>query len=194
MPETRPTIALFAKFPRAGEVKTRLIPGVGAEAAAGIHRALVERTIATVRRSGLPLALYISGASQADFARWLGDDIALREQGEGDLGARLARVAAPAILLGADIPDLTAEHLRDAARALEDVPVVIGPAQDGGYYLLGFNQKVPFLFDDMAWGTDAVRAETQRRLEERGIAWCELDPLADCDRPEDLARWPELIR
>ena len=192
MDALRPTVCLFAKYPRAGEVKTRLIPALGAHRAAELHRKLVERTVATVRASGLDYVLYASGAPLGTFAAWLGGDVRLAEQGEGDLGARLARVPAPAILLGADIPDLSAEHLRAAAQALAEAPVAIGPAEDGGYYLLAFREPVPFLFDAMEWGVSTVRAETERRLVERGVPWRSLPMLADCDRPEDLARWPDL--
>ena len=194
MIQLKPFVALFAKYPRAGEVKTRLIPALGADGASALHRRLVERTIATVRASGLDLVLYYAGASAEEFAAWLGKDVKLVPQGEGDLGARLARVAAPAILLGADIPGLLPQHLRDAATALEVSPVVIGPAEDGGYYLLGFTDAVPFLFADMTWGVETVRAETERRLTEAEMAWRGLAMLADCDRPEDLARWPDLAR
>lgn len=188
-----PTIALFARYPRPGEAKTRLIPLLGEEGAALLHRQLVERTLATVRASGLPFAVYTTGAGRADFAAWLGEDVALVEQGGGDLGARLARVASPAILLGADIPGLESRHLQEAARALDEVPVVVGPATDGGYYLLGFRQQMPFLWPDMAWGTDRVLGDTLSRLDEAGTRYRLLDELADCDRPEDLARWPGLL-
>ena len=188
----QPVVTLFAKYPRAGEVNTRLIPALGPERAAALHRRLTERTLETARASGLPVEVRFAGASREDFAAWLGD-LSLVKQGEGDLGARLARVEAPAILLGADVPDLRAAHLRSAAEALAEVPVAIGPAQDGGYYLLGFRGPVGFLFADMAWGTGEVLAETRRRLEERGTAYRLLETLSDCDRPEDLSRWPELL-
>lgn len=188
-----PTVALFARYPRAGEAKTRLIPALGVDGAAALHRRLVERTLGVIRASGLPFAVWTTGADEGEFRDWLGDAMALTAQGEGDLGARLAQVPAPAILLGADVPDLSPAHLRDAAGALQEVPVVIGPAQDGGYYLLGFTQPVPFLWPDMAWGTDRVLRETEARLRRAGVAYRLLEPLSDCDRPEDLARWPELL-
>ena len=191
--ESPPTVALFGRFPVAGKAKTRLAPAIGHEAAAEVHRQLVERTLATVRESGLPFAVWTTGADHARFAEWLGADVALAEQGEGDLGARLARVPAPAILLGADVPDLSALHLRDAAMALEQSDVVIGPAIDGGYYLLGFRRPLPFLFTDMPWGTERVLKETERRLNAHGASFTCLETLHDCDRPADLARWPELI-
>ena len=188
----QPVVTLFAKYPRAGEVNTRLIPALGADGAAALHRRLTERTLDTARASGLPVEVRFAGAPREDFAAWLGD-MALVAQGEGDLGARLSRVEAPAILLGADVPDLSSSHLRAAAEVLAKVPVAIGPAEDGGYYLLGFREPVNFLFENMAWGTGDVLAETRRRLEERGIAYQLLETLSDCDRPEDLARWPELL-
>lgn len=174
-----------------GEAKTRLIPALGPAGAAALHRRLVERTVATVREADLRLAIRITGAPPADFAGWLGD-VTLEEQGEGDLGERMARVPAPAILLGADVPDLKAHHLRRAADALVSHEVAIGPATDGGYYLLAFRRPVPALFAPMAWGTDSVFAETVRRMAEGGVSHTVLDPLDDCDRPGDLARWPWL--
>ncbi len=185
-------VSLFARFPVAGVTKTRLIPAVGGDGAATIHRRLVERTIATLRASGLAFEVRTTGAPEATFGTWLGGDVALVDQGSGDLGARLARVAAPAILIGADAPGLSPKILKQAAAALEDRAVVIGPAFDGGYYLIGFRAPVPFLFDAMPWGTDAVLAETIRRLDARGIATAQLEPLHDVDRPEDLTRWPDL--
>ena len=188
----QPIVTLFAKYPRAGEVNTRLIPALGPDGAALLHRRLTERTLETARASGLPVEVRFAGASREDFAAWLGD-VALVEQGDGDLGVRLGRVEVPAILLGADVPDLQAGHLRSAAEALADVPVAVGPAEDGGYYLLGFREPVGFLFEDMAWGTGDVLAGTRRRLEGHGVAYRLLEELSDCDRPEDLARWPELL-
>ncbi len=188
-----PTISLFAKFPTPGAAKTRLAPALGDEGAAQIHRLLVERTIAVLQASGLPFVVRTTGAEQGEFANWLGADFLLEDQGTGDLGARLARVVPPAIVLGADIPDLEVQHLHDAAHALEDVPVVIGPARDGGYYLLGFREDMPFLWGNMAWGTETVLKRTEARLEQRNIAYRLLETLDDCDRPEDLSNWPDLV-
>ena len=193
MPASPPTVALFAKYPRAGEAKTRLIPALGEDGAAALHRRLVERTLGAVQESGLPFAVWTTGAPHADFRSWLGEDVELFEQGDGDLGARLSRVPAPAIVLGADIPDLSADHLREAAAALADAPVAIGPAADGGYYLLGFSEPMPFLWTDMRWGTESVLGETLDRLKARDMSYALLDTLRDCDRPEDLAYWPDLV-
>jgi len=150
--------------------------------------------MATMRASGLPFSVWTTGASEAEFSDWLGSDVSFVEQGEGDLGARLARVPPPAIVLGGDIPGLTPQHLRDAAAALAEVPAVIGPASDGGYYLLGFQHDMPFLWQDMPWGTETVRERTEARLQEHNVPYRLLGELDDCDRPEDLAKWPELTQ
>jgi uncharacterized protein len=189
-------VVAFARFPVAGLCKTRLIPAVGAEGAAAIHTKLVEACIAAMRGSGLLIELRTTGAEAHAFRDWLGSDIAFFDQGEGDLGDRLARAAAPypVIFIGSDAPDLNAARLIAAAAALRTAPAVIGPAEDGGYYLLGLNAPAPWLFTDMDWGTETVFDETMRRLAAHDIVPIVLEPLADVDRPEDLARWPELTR
>ena len=186
------TVHLFAKFPTPGRVKTRMIPALGPEGAAALHRRLTERTVAAMREAGLPYAVRYSGADEAAFASWLGADMPLIEQGGGDLGARMGRGEAPAVLLGADVPDLTADHIRAMAAGLERAPVAIGPAADGGYWSIAFARPLPLLWEAMDWGTDRVCAETMRRLEAAGIEPAVLKTLSDCDRPEDLERWPWL--
>ena len=189
-----PRLVLFTRYPEPGCAKTRLIPALGPEGAAEVHRRLTERSVAAMRASGLPMELRVTGADPAVFAAWLGSDLAFESQGEGDLGERLTRASAnaPVILLGADTPALTATHLTAAAAALKQSEAVIGPAEDGGYWLLGLSRPMPFLFADMPWSTDAVFALTHSRLAEAGIEPLQLATLADCDRPEDLARWPDL--
>ncbi|GGI78226.1 hypothetical protein GCM10007973_13680 [Polymorphobacter multimanifer] len=182
-----PKLAVFARFPTPGAAKTRLIPALGATGAAALHRRLVEDTLAVVRMSGLDFALHITGADAEAFITWLGE-VPLVAQGEGDLGARLARVRCPCLLIGTDCPDLTPDHLREAAALVAAGTPCIGPAEDGGYWLLGLPRPRPDLFEDMAWGTDSVFAATHARLPEAVL----LPMLADLDRPEDLARWPGL--
>ncbi len=188
----QPKVIVFARFPVPGAAKTRLIPALGAQGAAEMHRKLVERTMHTVRRSALPFEVRCTGADLSAFASWLGTGVALVEQGGGDLGDRLARAKPPAILIGCDAPDLTAGHLTMAARALQTRAAVIGPALDGGYWLLGIAKALPTLFGDMAWGTDSVFAETITRMAAAGINPLQIETLADLDRPEDLLRWPDL--
>jgi uncharacterized protein len=189
-------VVAFARFPVAGICKTRLIPAVGAQGAATIHTKLVEICVAAMRGSGLSIELWTTGAEASAFREWLGGDIAFIDQGEGDLGDRLARAAAPypVIFIGSDAPDLDADRLIAAATALASAPAVIGPAEDGGYYLIGLNAPAPWLFTDMDWGTETVFEETMRRFAAHRITPVVLEPLADVDRPEDLARWPELTQ
>jgi rSAM/selenodomain-associated transferase 1 len=184
-------VALFTRWPEPGKAKTRLIPALGADGAAALHQRLTERAVATVRASGLPLEVRSTGAAPSAFRDWLGRDVAVVDQGDGDLGARLARAAAepPVLLLGADVPDVSPALLQAAAAALADHPLVIGPAEDGGYWLLGLAEPMPQLFGGVAWGTDTVFAETLARAP---VAPALLPMLADLDRPEDLARWPGL--
>ncbi len=190
-----PRLVLFTRFPEPGRAKTRLIPALGPDGAARVHRRLTERSVAAMRASGLPVEVRITGAEPEAFATWLGGDLAFVPQGKGDLGERLARASAdaPVILLGADTPALSAAHLVEAAAALTRSDVVIGPAEDGGYWLLGLSRAMPFLFVDMPWSTDAVFRLTHERLVSAGIQPALLATLADCDRPDDLARWPELL-
>lgn len=186
-------VVVFARFPTPGQAKTRLIPALGADGAAALHRRMVERTLLAVRASALPFELRVTGAPLAAFREWLGPVTAV-DQGEGGLGERLGRAGPPypAIFIGADAPDLRPEHLTQAADALARVPAAIGPAEDGGYWLLGLARPVPGVFDGVDWGTDAVFAQTLARLRDVGVEPALLPALADLDRPEDLARWPDL--
>jgi uncharacterized protein len=189
-----PRLVLFARYPTAGAAKTRLIPALGAEGAAAVHRQLTERTLSVLLANGSPVELHHTGAEQADFRSWLGEGFAFVKQAEGDLTDRLlaALHPAPVIFFGADTPDLSAHHVAAAVAALESHPVVLGPADDGGYYLIGMKTPMPEILNDMPWSTDQVMPETLRRLLEKGIEPALLDTLHDCDRPEDLARWPWL--
>jgi rSAM/selenodomain-associated transferase 1 len=192
MPVAVPSVrvALFTRWPEAGKAKTRLIPALGPHGAADLHRRLTERTVATVRAACLPLEIRSTGADPAAFRDWLGiADVV--DQGAGDLGARLARAAAqlPVLLLGADVPGLLPHHLIDAAGALAQQPAVIGPAADGGYWLLGLAVPQPAVFDDIAWGTGSVLATTLARLP---AGTPHLATLSDLDTPDDLAHWPGL--
>lgn len=184
-------VVLFTRWPEPGHAKTRLIPALGADGAAALHRRLTERAVAACRASELAVEVRTTGAPVADFTSWLGADLRYVDQGDGDLGARLARAATvtPVLLVGADIPDLSAAHLRRAAAALAEAAVAIGPAEDGGYWLLGLTIPMPTLFEGIAWGTSTVFAETAAKLAEPPVI---LETLADLDRPEDLAQWPGL--
>jgi len=189
-----PRLVLFARYPRAGECKTRLIPALGEEGAANLHQHLTERTVSVLRSCGLQVTVATTGADPSNFAGWLGPDVVLIEQVEGGLTERLLACLepAPVIFFGADTPDLALRHVEAAVAAFRRHDVVIGPAEDGGYYLIGMRRPMPELLIDMPWSTEHVLPETLARLGRMGIGPLLLETLADCDRPEDLERWPEL--
>ena len=198
-------VMVFARAPTPGEAKTRLIPALGAAGAAALHRRLVMHCLRAATGAQLgPVELWCAPDAGDPFfhecERRFG--VSLRSQGQGDLGARmrgafeaaLAR-ASRAILVGSDIPALSAQYLRDAVRALAGGDdVVIGPAEDGGYVLVGLSRCDPELFRGIPWGGSEALAETRRRI--AGLSWhsSELPVLWDVDRPEDLERLPEEMR
>lgn len=186
-----PKLSIFARLPVPGKVKTRLIPVLGEEGAARLYAHLLGQTVAEARKSGLHFELRVTGGEIAAFHDLFGEDMAVVDQGDGDLGDKMARVAAPALLIGSDCPGVTAPLLRAAAEALDNRRVVLGPANDGGYYLIGFREPVPFLFEGMEWSTPRVFPETLARLAARGWGPAVLPELTDIDTAEDLAQWPE---
>jgi uncharacterized protein len=190
-----PRLILFTRYPVPGEAKTRLIPAVGAATAALVHKRLTEQTVATLRAAAGLIQIAYTGGTAAQFEEWLGSDLHYQEQVEGDLTEKLLAMLdpCPCIFFGADTPGLTNGHVEAAVAALADHDAVIGPAEDGGYYLIGLAAPMPFLFTDMAWSTDAVFPETIKRLEAAGLRHIVLDTLSDVDRPEDLVAWPTLI-
>lgn len=195
----RCAIALFAKAPEPGAVKTRLIPLLGKEAAAALHRELAERALATARGAALgPVELWCAPTIDHTFFRECATRyrVALRAQRGADLGARMLRAArsllaasARALIIGADCPALTADHLREADTALRagDDALLI-PAEDGGYVALGLSRCDATLFGGIEWGGACVLDATRARLRALGWRWREMPVLWDVDRPEDYHR------
>ncbi len=192
-------VIIFARAPRPGAVKTRLIPVLGAEGAATLHAQLVKQALETARAASFRrIELHGTPDINDPFFRFCAGHfaVALAAQAGGDLGARMLAafesvlVTHPrALLLGSDCPALTARHLRQADGALRDgADAVFVPCEDGGYALIGLKSVDAKLFEDIAWGSDRVMAETRVRLEQRGWTWRELETLWDVDRPEDYAR------
>jgi uncharacterized protein len=188
-----PRIALFCRFPDPGRTKTRLIPAIGADGAARVHERLARRTCEVLKAGnpGYPVEVQFTGATAKAFRDWLGEGAEYAEQVAGGLTERLLAACepTPVIFFGADTPDLTVAHVHAAVAALKNHEVVVGPAQDGGYYLIGISRPMPFLFTEMPWSTEQVLPQTLARLARHHIEPVLLDTLADCDRPEDLPRW-----
>jgi rSAM/selenodomain-associated transferase 1 len=195
-------ILIFAKAPIPGQVKTRLIPALGPGGAAELARDLLERLVRRLSGAGLaPVELWCSPDPVhplfSDLAASGG--VALRTQQGEDLGERLRTAAEDALgradavlLVGADIPGLDAAYCASALAALSDSDAVLGPAEDGGYVLLGLKAPAPGLFRDMPWGGDGVAAITRRRIASLGWRCSELETLWDLDRPDDLLRYRRL--
>jgi len=191
-------VMVFAKAPVPGAAKTRLIPALGAEQAALMHAALTERAIMTAQNSSADeVELCCTPNSGEAFFQYCAEDfsVSLTEQGDGDLGQRMLRALNSAlayiervIIIGADCPALTAKHINRAAEALDQAEVVLMPAEDGGYVLIGATRTHAKMFDDIKWGTASVLAEQRRNLIACGLRVIETDTLWDVDRPEDLAR------
>jgi len=191
-------IAVFAKAPVAGAVKTRLAAVLGPDAAASLHAGLVRHALAAAvaARTG-PVTLWCAPDASHPFFERCRDEfgVELAAQRGEDLGARMQAAFEPAwearsalLVMGSDCPALGAEHLRRAAGALRDNDAVLVPAEDGGYVLVGLARPVASLFESIPWGTGAVMARTRERLERARASWAELAPLWDVDRPEDYVR------
>ena len=181
-------LAVFLKAPRLGTVKTRLAAEIGGRQALRLYRVMVARTLTSVRRTGLDATLWFTPQDAGPEMRfWLGDGWDLRPQASGDLGARLSAaehavpLGRPWIAIGVDCPRLTGELLQGAVDVILSGSVVLGPATDGGYYLVGGTTPLPELFTGMPWGTDRVLGETRARLERAGAPWRELPELRDVD-------------
>ena len=186
-------IGVFARRPVAGQVKTRLSPALPAAMAARLYEAVLADTLDAVR----------SAAAGERLIAWADAEPALpaaagfraRAQAQGDLGARLrdafaALLPGPgdrAVIVGSDCPALTAELLERAFAVLAQHRIVLGPALDGGYWLLGLAEPAPELFNDIAWSTPHVLAQTQERAAALGLDIEWLPALADLDTPADVA-------
>ena len=188
-------IAVLAKAPVPGFAKTRLIPALGAHAAAVLQDNLTERAVMVACDAGIgPVMLWgapdCSHRAFRDFAA--AHPIRLAQQPVGDLGARmLAAIAgarSPVLVIGTDCPALTAQYLRASAEALHDCETVVVPAEDGGYVLIGMRRPHAALFTDMTWSTASVMQETRQRIARAALTCRELAPLWDVDTPDDVDR------
>ncbi len=192
-------VLVFARAPEPGKVKTRLIPALGEEGAADLQRGFVLRALGVATEAGLgPVELWCTpDAVHPFFAECrLRFGVSTYDQGAGDLGERMERAirgalerSQRAILIGSDIPAMDAHYLRAADRALvAGSDMVIGPAEDGGYALIGLTRCFAELFRGIPWGTATVLEETRRRAAALALHIGELPVLWDVDRPEDLQR------
>lgn len=191
---------IFSKVPEPGSVKTRLIPVLGKERSAGLYKSLIEKTLQTCRSAGFSaIELWCYPDAGHPYFAVVGGrfNASLCVQQGGDLGERMWCALSEVlqrhrhgIIIGCDCPDLCEQDLITAADKLEEgYDVILGPSEDGGYYLLGSDQAHRDLFRDIDWGTAAVLSETQARIREMKLRCYELQEHWDVDRPEDLEKW-----
>jgi len=206
IPQYRHRLIIFTRNPEPGKAKTRLIPILGPEGAADLHRRMVEHTLIWARRlkdyPPVSLEIRFAGGSVDAMKNWLGPDIAFTPQGNGDLGQRMEQAFEEAfqsgmeqvVMVGTDCPGLTEDLARQAFVRLQEADVVLGPARDGGYYLIGLKRPAAGLFQDIPWGTNEVLKKTLTAARNLQLRISLLTPLADVDRPGDLAVWESLVR
>jgi uncharacterized protein len=200
-------LLLFARFPALGKVKTRLAPRYTPEESLELHRALLSDSLDLLNRASREASaspwLYLSESGEigADLSERCGTASRAVQRGD-DLGERLARAfqdrfaggSRQVVVIGSDTPHLPGERVSRAFDALEGNDVVLGPARDGGYYLLGASKLHLSLFRGMAWGTSQVYRETVRRARREGISMVSLPAWYDVDLPESVALlWKDIL-
>lgn len=187
-------IVVFGREPAPGRVKTRLARAIGAEAAAAVYAVLLRHTLDEALGTGLPVTLALADAPSAAYRAPRG--VQLVAQVPGDLGQRMAAAfadrfaagAATVVLVGSDVPRLAGHHLHEAVTACSDVPVVLGPSLDGGYWLVAQLAPGLDLFSGVPWSVPGTLEATRAVLRRLGVAWRELELLDDLDTTADLAR------
>ena len=199
-------VAVMVRFPVPGRAKTRLVPALGEEGAARLHHDLAAHCVSRLRplmvAGEWTVEVDLDSGSIRDARRWLGTWPRYAMQPDGDLGVRLGAAlnralrkgAGCAFVVGSDCPDARPIHVRRALALLNESDVVIGPAEDGGYWLLGVRasaaeRALPALFERIGWGGEHVLERTLECARAAGVTVALADTLADIDRPEDLPRW-----
>jgi uncharacterized protein len=195
-------LIIFTRYPEAGKTKTRLIPALGADGAANLQRQMTEHTISQVKElhnnSPISWEVRFAGGNLQQMQDWLGSSLVYQSQGEGDLGTRMWRSllnafeynAERVVIIGTDCPGLNSQILAEAFAKLDANDLLLGPAIDGGYYLIGLRCPVGELFANIDWGTSQVLQQTVDIAKKLNVSFAYLPTLADIDRPEDLQLIP----
>jgi len=189
----RSRLIVLLRLPLLGQVKSRLAAGLGSEQALSAYRHLLAATLDSVRELESVELRHTPDDGLLDAALPLRADWQTTGQGPGDLGTRMNRAFEEGfslgfdrlVVIGTDCPYLTADDIRAAWKALETHDLVLGPATDGGYWLVGLRRSQPELFCDMAWGSASVCLETRRRAANLGLRSHLLRELPDVDTPAD---------
>lgn len=202
--QARECLIIFTRYPEPGRTKTRLIPVLGAEGAATLQRQMTEHKLAEASQLQavypVSIEVHFTGGNQPLMQEWLGSNLIYQRQSEGDIGCRMASAFQASfqagmdrvVLIGIDCPDLNAQLLAEAFQALRQHDLVLGPALDGGYYLIGLRRMIPELFTGIRWSTAEVLQETLNIAQKLELTITNLPLLSDVDRPEDLSRLQSL--
>ena len=192
-------LMVFVRNPQLGAVKTRLAATVGDELALEIYMELMRYTAEVTQKVLVDKkVLYSKKIEENDI--WGKMNFSKELQTTGDLGQRMEKAFTTAfeqgykkvLIVGSDLYKLKASHIEKSLQQLDEKEVVIGPAQDGGYYLLGFKKNIPELFYNKSWGTSNLLKETLNDLKTKSIAL--MEPLNDIDDFEDLKKETELLK
>ncbi len=201
-PTGQEKIIIFTRYPEPGKTKTRLIPAIGQHGAASLQKKMTESAVETIKQlsesRSVAIEIRYTGCDATQISQWLSGNYIYRPQSEGSLGDRLDQAFLEAfntgnkyvIAIGCDCPDLTPAIVSEALDALRMHDIVVGPALDGGYYLIGMRSHIPQLFKGINWGTDQVLEQTLIAITSSGNSYTLLPTLADVDRPEDLPEQP----
>ena len=196
--KTEEKLILFTRCPVPGKVKTRLIPQLGKKAAADLQKIMTGLAVLNARcfsaASGVDIEIRHSGTNKPGMQKWLGKGLHYRKSGIGDIGRRMNNAFEDAfregykrvVLIGCDCPLIDKECLSQAFTALRHKDMVIGPAADGGYYLLGLTEHKAELFGQIEWGTDSVFRKTIAIAENKHLKIAQTAELSDIDTAEDL--------
>ncbi|AFY74711.1 hypothetical protein Syn7502_02773 [Synechococcus sp. PCC 7502] len=205
-PDRQEHLIIFARYPTIGKVKTRLIPDLGAEATTAIYTQMAELTLKQARTlrliRNITIEVWFTGGTKAEMQAWLGDDLDYQEQIGETLGDRLIYALKTAInngsksviIIGTDCPELDAKILGQGFSQLQDHDLVLGAANDGGYYLIGLQKFVPELFINIPWSTSEVFLKTVNMAEILRMSQFVLPTLTDVDTAKDLSIWEQVRR
>jgi rSAM/selenodomain-associated transferase 1 len=195
-------VIFYVKWPQKGRVKTRLSREVGGDCAVALYRCFILDLADTLKKLSQDVILcYSPKDAEAQFRSWLGERFHYLPQTDGDLGTRMnesfvrafAKGYKRALLIGSDTPDLSVEDLQQAFKELEENDAVIGPAVDGGYWLIGFQSGsfTPCVFEGISWSTKTVFSETMKRFRGENLRVWELPERMDIDSLDALSIWYE---
>jgi len=193
-------LIIFLRFPNAGKVKTRLAQSIGDDQAAKFYRLSTEHILRECQKLSSNISRYIFCADEDEMEnvrRWTGSRFLYMPQEGEDLGRRIEHAfhsvfshgAQKAVIIATDVPDISADIIREAISALDAHDVIIGPSHDGGYYLLGLKELHSELFNAISWSTSLVYQQTMNSAERMGLKVYQLPLLRDIDTAEDLQRW-----